>query len=51
MGRSPRSVSYLRDRLIRKGTIFADAGALRFAVPGMAKWIRETHGTELPPPG
>ena len=48
MGRSPRSASYLRDRLIRKGTIFADAGGLRFAVPGMAKWIRETHGTALP---
>ena len=45
MGKSTASVSYLRDRLIRKGTIFADAGALRFAVPGMADWIRETRGT------
>lgn len=40
LGRTTREVSYLRDRLLRKGTIFAEAGDLRFAVPGMAGWIR-----------
>lgn len=44
LGKTSGSVSYLRDRLIRKGTIFAEAGSLRFAVPGMASWIREIHG-------
>lgn len=44
LGKSTSAVSYLRDRLIRKGTIFAEAGALRFAVPGMADWIRESRG-------
>jgi AAA ATPase domain len=39
LGRSTQQVSYLRDRLIRKGTIFAEAGTLVFAVPGMADWV------------
>lgn len=34
-------VSYLRDRLIKKGTLFPERGALRFLVPGMGLWIRE----------
>jgi hypothetical protein len=52
LGKSTSSVSYLRDRLIRKGTIFADAGTLRFAVPGMADWIRQSQGAGAtsPPP-
>ena len=40
LGRTTQQVSYLRDRLIRKGTIFAEAGNLVFAVPGMADWVR-----------
>ena len=39
LGRTTQQVSYLRDRLIRKGTIFAEAGTLVFAVPGMADWV------------
>jgi AAA ATPase domain len=39
LGRTTQQVSYLRDRLIRKGTIFAEAGRLVFAVPGMADWV------------
>lgn len=35
------AVSYLRDRLIKKGTIYRDAaGGLRFITPGMGDWIR-----------
>jgi len=34
-----QAVSYLRNRLLRKGTIYADGRSLRFAVPGMAEWI------------
>lgn len=39
LGASTRAVSYLRERLLQKGTIFADNGQLAFAVPGMAEWI------------
>ena len=39
LGRTTQQVSYLRDRLIRKGTIFPEAGHLVFAVPGMADWV------------
>ncbi len=39
LGRTTQQVSYLRDRLIRKGTIFGEAGTLVFAVPGMAEWV------------
>ncbi len=31
--------SYLRDRLLKKGTIAADGPSLRFAVPGMSSYI------------
>ncbi len=41
LGRERSAVSYLRDRLLRKGTIYADGRVLRFAVPGMASWIAE----------
>ncbi len=35
------SVSYLRARLLRKGTIYREAGgALHFITPGMGAWIR-----------
>ena len=37
------SVSYLRARLLRKGTIYREAGgALHFITPGMGAWIRAT---------
>lgn len=37
-----RSVSYLRDRLIKKGTIYrSGAGGLHFITPGMGQWVRE----------
>jgi hypothetical protein len=39
LGRSAQAVSYLRDRLLKKGTIYADNGALHLPVPGMAAWI------------
>jgi hypothetical protein len=39
LGKAPSAVSYLRDRLIQKGTIFAASGAQRLAVPGMAHWV------------
>jgi hypothetical protein len=48
LGRSTRNVSYLRDRLIRKGTIFPGPEGLRLAVPGMAAWVLRTHGPNVP---
>lgn len=39
LGKTPKEVSYLRARLSQKGTVFAESGALRLAVPGMADWI------------
>ena len=44
LGKRAGDVSYLRERLMRKGTIFAEPEGLRFAVPGMAAWIQQTHG-------
>jgi hypothetical protein len=41
LGEPTSKVSYLRDRLIKKGTLFPERGALRFLVPGMAQWVRE----------
>ncbi len=40
LGTQPKAVSYVRDRLIRKGTIYTEAERVRLAVPGMAQWIR-----------
>ncbi|MGQ0467597.1 MAG: ATP-binding protein [Sporichthyaceae bacterium] len=39
LGRRTTEVSYLRDRLLKKGTLFAVGRELRFLVPGMAEWI------------
>lgn len=39
LGQPPTSLTYLRARLLQKGTIFTTAGTTRFAVPGMAEWI------------
>lgn len=41
LGAPVTSVSYLRARLLRKGTIYREAGgALHFITPGMGAWIR-----------
>jgi hypothetical protein len=41
LGEPVTSVSYLRARLLRKGTIYREAGgALHFITPGMGEWIR-----------
>lgn len=40
LGTTAKSVSYLRDRLLKKGTIYHDgAGRLHFITPGMGLWI------------
>lgn len=39
LGEEPSAVTYLRARVLQKGTIYADGRVLRFAVPGMAAWI------------
>ena len=39
LGKANTAVSYLRDRLIRKGTIIANGRQLSFPVPGMTQWI------------
>lgn len=42
LGVATTEVSYLRDRLIKKGTIYSDAaGRLRFITPGMGRWLRD----------
>lgn len=41
MHEKTRSVSYLRDRLIKKGTIYrSGSGGLHFITPGMGAWVR-----------
>ncbi|MDP9073159.1 MAG: hypothetical protein M3N98_03105 [Actinomycetota bacterium] len=34
-----RQVSYLRDRLLKKGTITAEGDHLNFAIPGLADYV------------
>lgn len=41
LGKQPQQLSYLRQRLLAKGTIFAGAAGLRFATPGMTTWITQ----------
>ena len=41
--KTPGAVSQIRDRLLKKGTLFAEGKNLRFCVPGMARWIVETQ--------
>ena len=42
LGEATQAVSYLRDRLIKKGTIYRSAaGGLHFITPGMARWVRD----------
>lgn len=45
MQREPAKLSYLRARLIQKGTLFTDERSLRFLVPGMATWINHEDDT------
>lgn len=40
LGLSTRQVSSYRDRLLTRGTLVAEATQLRFAVPGMAGYVR-----------
>jgi hypothetical protein len=44
LDRKPQAVSYLRDRLLKKGTIFAEGRNLHFVVPGLAQWVLESGG-------
>lgn len=39
LGKSSSDVSYLRDRLLKKGTLFTRGRALQFVTPGMGDWI------------
>jgi hypothetical protein len=49
LGVTVRQVSYLRDALLKKGTLIAVAEQLRFSVPGMAEWIRNQTGQDGAP--
>lgn len=47
LGQPATKVSYLRDRLLKKGTLYADAGgALHFIAPGMGEWIRHERSLQ-----
>lgn len=50
-GQAAKQLSYLRDRLIKKGTLFPDRNALRFMVPGMRSWLLQHAATEDPGTG
>jgi hypothetical protein len=39
LGEGTRDVSYLRDRLLKKGTLFSRGRALQFVTPGMGEWV------------
>lgn len=39
--KTTKSLSWVRNSLIQKGTIFTDGDVLRFAIPGLGRWIRE----------
>lgn len=39
LGRASTEVSYLRDRLLKKGTLYAEGSRLSFITPGMAEWV------------
>lgn len=43
LGKAPTALSYLKARLLAKGTIFSDGRSLRFLVPGMAAWILDAE--------
>jgi hypothetical protein len=39
LGKASTEVSYLRDRLIKKGTLYSAGPRLVFITPGMAEWV------------
>jgi hypothetical protein len=39
LGKASTEVSYLRDRLLKKGTLYAEGSRLSFITPGMAEWV------------
>jgi hypothetical protein len=41
LGRTSKALSAVRERLIQKGAIYAEAEVVRFAVPGMAAWVQQ----------
>ncbi len=43
--KTSKAVSWVRDSLIHKGTIFAEGDAIRFSIPGMGDWLRATSGS------
>jgi hypothetical protein len=44
MGEDVHAVSYLRERLLKKGTIYHTGdGRLHFVTPGMGPWILDTQ--------
>jgi hypothetical protein len=42
LGRTPKSLSGVCERLIQKGTLYAEGSAIRFSVPGMAAWVHQS---------
>ena len=41
LGKASTEVSYLRDRLLKKGTLYSEGSRLSFITPGMAEWVAE----------
>jgi hypothetical protein len=39
LGKASTDVSYLRDRLLKKGTLYSEGSRLVFITPGMAEWV------------
>jgi len=39
LGKATTEVSYLRDRLLKKGTLYSEGSRLSFITPGMAEWV------------
>lgn len=39
LGKAATEVSYLRDRLLKKGTLYSEGSRLVFITPGMAEWV------------
>lgn len=39
LGKAQTQVSYLRDRLLKKGTLYTEGPRLLFLTPGMAQWV------------
>jgi hypothetical protein len=46
LGRTTPQLSRVRQELLTRGFLIADAGELKFTVPGMAQYIRERHDQE-----